>query len=140
LRERPAQHVRRPRREAGDDHADADGLLLKEQHAQRFRQHRRQTGVQIAHRLLPAAPPQIRVHRATLDRAGAHDGHLDDDVLEAGRLETGQHLLLRPALHLKRSRGVALLQHPVDGRVVQRDAFKVGHGASHACDVPQRLA
>jgi hypothetical protein len=59
--------------------ADADGLLLKEQHAQRFRQHWRQTGVQIAHRLLPAAPPQIRVHRAALDRAGAHDGHLDHE-------------------------------------------------------------
>ena len=139
-RERAAQAVGLARRKAGRSHRHADRLLLKEQHAQRLAQHRLQAGMQIAHRLLAGAAAQVGMHRATLDRPRPHDGDLDGDVLEAERLEARQHLLLGAALHLESADGVGLVQHAVDGGVVERQRVEVGHGIAGTGDVAQRLA
>ena len=54
----------------------------------------------------PVAAPQIGMHHAALDRAGAHDRHLDDEVVEASRPQPRQHRHLRPALDLEDADGV----------------------------------
>ena len=35
---------------------------------------------------LPVAPAQVGMHHVALDRPGAHDRHLDDEIVEAARL------------------------------------------------------
>ena len=50
------------------------------------------------------------MHHAALDGTGADDGDLDDQVLEAGRLQPGQHLRLSAALDLETADGVAFGQ------------------------------
>ena len=79
-------------------------------------------------RLVAAAAAQIGVHHVALDGAGAHDGDLDDEIVEAARLQPGQHVHLRPAFHLEHADRVGAAQHVVNGRIVAR------HGAE--ADVP----
>ncbi len=77
-----AQLVGFRRREAGGDDGDLHRLLLEQRHAQRLRQHRFQFLRRIGDGLLAAAPAQIGMHHVALDRAGAHDRDLDDQVVE----------------------------------------------------------
>ena len=74
-------------------------------------------------RLVAAAAAQIGMHHVALDRAGPHDRHLDDEVVEAARLQPRQHVHLRPALDLEHADRIGAAQHVVDGRIVAR------HGA-----------
>ncbi len=71
-------------------------------------------------RLVTRAAAQIRVHHVALDRPGAHDGDLDDEIVEDPRLEPRQHVHLRPALHLEHADRVGAAQHVVDLRIVAR--------------------
>ena len=123
---RPAQQIGLARREARQRHGDADHLLLEDDHAQRFAQDRLQAGVQVGHRLEALAPAQVGMHHAALDRAGPHDGDLDDEIGEALRLEPRQHRSLGAALDLEAAEGVAVDQQPVDGRIVQRQRVQIG--------------
>ncbi len=66
------------------------------------------------------AAAQIRVHHVALDGPGAHDRHLDDEVVEGARLQARQHVHLRAAFHLEHADGVGFAQHVVDGRVLAR--------------------
>ena len=59
------------------------------------------------------------MNHAALDRAGANDGDLDDDILEADGFQARQHLRLGAALDLKAADGIGLCQQPVDGRIIQ---------------------
>ena len=61
-------------------------------------QHRLQRLGGIVDRLEPVAPAQVGVHHVALDRARAHDRHLDDEIVEAARLEARQHRHLRSGL------------------------------------------
>ena len=47
------------------------------------------------------APAQVGVHHVALDGSRAHDRHLDDEVVEAARLQARQHVHLRTALDLE---------------------------------------
>ena len=67
------------------------------------------------------------MHHVTLDRAGADDRDLDNEIVETFRLESRQHAHLRPALDLEDAERIGAAQHLVHGR----------HFARHAC---QRVA
>ena len=73
--------------------------------------------------LVAAAAAQIGVDHVALDRTRTHDGNLDDEVVEAARLQAWQHVHLRPALDLEHADGIGAAEHVVDGRIVAR------HGA-----------
>ena len=115
-------------------HGDLHRLLLEERHAESPHEHvlqfvlvamlRRRRGID--HRLdaLPAA--EIGMDHVALDRAGPHDRHLDDEVVELLRLQARQHGHLRPALDLEDAERIGALQHAVDGRILGREG---GEGA-----------
>ncbi len=56
---------------------------------------------------------------------GADDGDLDDEVVEAPRLQPGQHVHLRAALHLEDADRVRLARAFVDRRVLAGDGGQV---------------
>ena len=56
-----------------------------------------------------------------LDRPRPDDRDLDDQVVEAARLQPRQHVHLRPALDLEHAERIALAQHVVDLRHLLRD-------------------
>ena len=74
-------------------------------------------------RLVAAAAAQIGVNHVALDGAGAHDRDLDDEIVEAARLQPRQHVHLRPAFDLEHADRIRAAQHVVDGGIVAR------HGA-----------
>ena len=61
-----------------------------------------------------------------LDRAGPHDRHLDDEVVELLGPKARQHGHLGPALDLEDAHGVGGLEHGVDGRILFGDVGHVG--------------
>ncbi len=75
---------------AGHDR-DLHRLLLKERNAQRLAEYLFQLRLRIFDPLLFFAAAQIGVHHVALDRAGTHDRHLDDKVVEAARSQPRQH-------------------------------------------------
>ena len=81
----------------------------------------RRRGRGILDLLQPGAAAQIGVDHVALDRAGAHDRDLDDQVVECARLQARQHVHLRPAFDLEHADAVAPAQHVVDRRIVARD-------------------
>ncbi|MNM68338.1 hypothetical protein D3C81_798970 [compost metagenome] len=62
------------------------------------------------------------MNHVALDRPGAHDRHLDHQVVEVLRLEPRQHGHLRPRLDLEYADGVGAADHVVGRRAVGRDA------------------
>ncbi len=64
--------------------------------------------------LPPGGSPDVGVHGATLDRAGADQGDLDREVVVGPGLQAGQRADLGPALDLEHSDRVGPAQHVVD--------------------------
>src|SRR3546814_5475509 len=56
-----------------------------------------------------------------LDRAGADDRHLYDEIIEYLGFQPRQHVDLRPAFDLEHADAVAPFQHLVDGFVIALD-------------------
>ena len=127
-------------REAGADDGDLHRLLLEQRHAQRLGQHRLQRRGRIVHRLAPVAPAQVGVHHVALDGAGTHDRHLDDEVVEAGRLQARQHRHLRSGLDLEHAYRVGPAQHLVDRRIIARHGSERKAAAIMALDQLEALA
>ena len=123
-----AQRVRLVRRELCRLHGEAHRLLLEQRHAEGFFEHPAQLvgravlgrGRGVDHLLQPVAAAQVGMHHVALDRAGAHDRHLDHQVVEAAGLEPRQHVHLRPALDLEDADRIRPAQHVVDLGVVLR--------------------
>ena len=69
------------------------------------------------------------MHHVALDRAGADDRDLDDEIVEFARFQPGQHSHLRTALDLEDTDGIGLAQHVVDGGIARRHSGK-GHLAT----------
>ena len=113
-------------REAAGDDGDLHRLLLEQRHAQRLAEYRLEFRGRIAHRLQALPPAQIGMHHVALDRAGPHDRHFDDEIVEIRRLQPRQHGHLRAAFHLEHAERIRPLQHAIDGRVLGRDDGKVG--------------
>src|SRR5690606_24399392 len=80
-----------------------------------------EVGVRVVGRLLAIATAQIGVDHVALDRAGADDGDLDDEVVEGARAQPREHRHLGPALDLEHADGVGLAQHVVGGGVLGGD-------------------
>ena len=122
------QRVRLVRRELRRLHGEPHRLLLKERHAEGLLEHPAQLvrrpvlgrRCRIDHLLQPVATTQVGMHHVALDRAGAHDRDLDHQVVEAARLEPGQHVHLRPALDLEDADRIGPAQHVVDLGVLLR--------------------
>ena len=119
-------------RETGNCHCHAKKLLLEERHSKSALQHWFKGRMRIGNFFLSLAAAHIRVHHLADDGAGADDGYLHDEVVEAcGRVvRYGSHL--RAALHLKHSHGVRLAQRLVDKRVFGQ------HGKIHVLAVMAR--
>ena len=118
---RPAQQVRVVARAPADGHGDLHELLLEQRHPERPLQHRLEHRMLVRDRLAAGGAPDVRVHRAALDRAGADERDLDDEVVEAARLEPGQRADLGPALDLEDADRVGPAQHVVDARLLLGD-------------------
>ncbi len=119
---RPAQLLGLAAGEPGRHHRHAQQLFLEEWHAKRALEDGLQRGVGIHHGLSPRPPVEIRVHHLSDDGSGPDDGHLHHEVVEPFRPETRQRGHLRARLDLEDANRVGLLQHPVDDRVVRRQA------------------
>ena len=115
----PAQSVRLGGAESGTHDGDLHRLFLEEGHAQGLLQNLAQTFRRVLHRLQAFAPAQVGVDHVPLDRSRPHDRHLDDQVVEGGRLQPREHRHLRPALDLEHADRVRPLDHPVDPRVLR---------------------
>ncbi len=129
--------------EARGDDRELHGLLLEERHAERAPEHLLDLGVGVGDRVGAVAPAEVGVDHPALDRPGADNRDLDDQVVEAPGLEAGEHGHLRPRLDLEDAEGVGVLDHVVDGGVLAvlgedtRDAQAL---AAVALDELERLA
>ena len=94
-RHRAAELVGLGRRKAGADDRDLHCLLLKQRDAQRLLEHGAQFGLRIFGLLLALPAAEIGMDHVALDRARPNDRDLDDQIIEFGRLDAGQHRHLR---------------------------------------------
>ena len=136
---RPAQQVGVVARAAADGHGDLHELLLEQRHPERPLQHRLERRVLVRDRLATRGAPDVRVHRATLDRAGADERDLDDEVVEAPRLEPGQRADLGPALDLEDADRVGPAQHVVDAGLLLGDRGQRPRLAAVLADQVERV-
>ncbi|MNP01286.1 hypothetical protein D3C76_930950 [compost metagenome] len=90
-----AQLVGLARGIVGRDHRQLHHLLLEQRHAQGTFEHFLQLRRRIRHRFLLQTPAQVRVHHVALDRPGADNGYLDDQVVELLGPQPRQHGHLR---------------------------------------------
>ncbi len=105
----------------GGHHGDLHHLFLKQRHAQGALQHRLELRGRIGGGLFLVSPTQIRMHHATLNRPGPHDGDLNHQVVEGLRAQPRQHRHLRPRLDLEHTDGVGLADHRVGGGIFLGD-------------------
>ena len=71
------------RRETGGIDRHLHELFLEQRHPEGLCQTVLETRMQVRHRLCPVAPAQVGMNRSSLDRAGADEGDLDDEVVKA---------------------------------------------------------
>ena len=119
-----AQLVGVARAEPRDVDCHLHELLLEERHAEGLRQRFLEQGMQVCDRLFAVAPTDVRVHRTTLDGAGADERHLDDKVVERTRPQPRQRGHLCTRLDLEHPDGIGFAQHVVD-RVLLGDGGEV---------------
>ena len=127
---RPPERVGLAGGEAGQRHRHLEHLLLVEDDAERFRQHRLEQGMvvdgligeDLARSLARAGR---RGYRAADDRARADDRDLDDQVVQVARPGARQHLDLGAAFDLEDADRVAGADHVVDGLVVEIDPAEI---------------
>ena len=136
-RHRAPQMIGFARREPRRDDRELHHLLLEDRHAERALEHApdRIAGIRDGFDALP--PAQVGMHHPALDGAGAHDGDLDHEIVEARRFEPRQHRLLRARLDLEHADGVGALAHRVDLGVFGGDVLQ-GERAIPATATPCR--
>ena len=116
--------------EAGERHRHLDHLVLEDDRAERVGEDRLEAGVLVGDLVggilaEELAALQIGVDSAALDRAGAHQRHLDDHIVDRLRKAARQHLHLRPALDLKDAGGLGGADRLEGLRVVERDPREI---------------
>ena len=102
------------RREPGDVDGHLHELFLEQRDAERLLQRLLEQRMQVGDGLEPVAAADVGMHRPTLDRTGADERHLDNQVVERARLQAGQRGHLGPALDLEDTDGVGATDHLVD--------------------------
>ena len=123
-----AQPIRFVGREFGRGDGDLHRLLLEQRHAESSFENVLQFVSRPVRRIrrwimLPVdavAPAQIGMHHVALDRPRPHDRDLDDEIVEASRLQARQHRHLGAALDLEHADGIGARKHLVDRAVVLR--------------------
>jgi hypothetical protein len=120
---RAPQVVGLARREARGDDRELHHLLLEDRHAERALEHALHRVVRVGDGLEALPPAQVRMHHAALDRTGAHDRDLDDEIVEARGLEARQHRLLRARFDLEHADGIGPLAHRIDLGILGRDVL-----------------
>ena len=100
--------------EIGDGHGDAEELLLKERDAEGALEHGLERRVRVGDRFPALAAAHIRMHHFSDDGAGADDGDLDDEVVEAVGAVARERGHLRAAFDLEHADGVGALEDFVD--------------------------
>jgi hypothetical protein len=98
---------------AGEVHGDAQHVLLEEQHAVGLADHPFQAGMPVGGGLEPLSPPQVGLHGARLDGAGADERDLVREVSQVARAHHPRGVDPARALHLEEpERGAAADQVP----------------------------
>ena len=112
---------------AGGEVGGVDGhlheLLLEQRHPQCLLQARLEERVEVGDRLLAGPAAEVGVDGPALDRPGADQRHLDDDVVEGAGSQPGQRGHLGPALDLEHADGVGGAEqvvHPSSWGMVAR--------------------
>ena len=82
---------------------------------------------------------QIRVHHATLNRAGAHDGNFDYQFIKPPRLQARQHAHLRTGFDLEYPHGIRTAHHFIDGGIIRGDILQP-HSLAVERHIGERLA
>src|SRR5437899_7079359 len=111
---RPPKAIGLGAAEPGAFHRNLEDLLLVEDNTERFLEDRFQARMDVHHRLLALLAPQVRMHRIALDRSGADDGGLDDEIVERFWAGARQRLHLWPAFGLEDADRVRLGSQVVD--------------------------
>ena len=86
--------------------------------------------MRIDHLFDAGATPQIRMHHRTLNRAGANDRDLDDDIVERTWLETWQRVHLRSTLDLKHTDGIGSAHIVVHGLIAGVEQCQIDRHAT----------
>ena len=97
----PAQGIGFAAAKARSHHSQLNNLLLEDGHSKGAFEHLAHRRIGVVHRFQALAPAQVGMNHVPLDRSGAHDGDLHDEVVKAGRLQPGKHGELSPRLHLE---------------------------------------
>ena len=132
-RDRAAQFVGLPGREAGGDHRERHRLLLEERDAEGLAEHLANGLVGIADGLLAVPAAQVGMDHVALDRAGTDDRDLDDEVVEGARSQAREHRHLRARFDLEDADGVGEADHVVGRGILGWDAVQAerrGHGTT----------
>ena len=143
-RERAPQTVGLVGGKARTDDGNLHRLFLKQRHAKSFAQHRTQRIRGKRHQLLFVAPADIGMHHIALDRTGAHNRHLDHQIIKRARLHPWQEIHLRPALDLKHPDTIGAAQHIINARILLRQrrqriarAVMLGHQIKRLANATQ---
>ena len=122
-------------------------LLLKQRNAKRATQNGLEAWMRVAHIFLARPTTKIRVHHLSLDRSRANDADLDDEIVEAARLQDRKHRHLRSTLDLEDANGVRFAARIVNSGVLGRDRVQrvdriegIERIALSNMDVTQRFA
>ena len=111
-------------------HGHPEQLLLEERHAERAREDGLEGGMRHRHLLPPRAAPEIGMHHVAHDGAGADDGHLHHEIVEALGAQARERRHLGAALDLEDADGVRLLEHGVHRGIVGRQMGEVDGAAA----------
>ena len=119
--ERPAQPVGLGRRETGRNHRDLHRLFLEEGNAIGAPQHFHHGGAEVFDLLLALTAVDEGMNHAALDRAGADDRDLADQIVKFPRLHARQEVELGPAFDLEDPDRIGLAEHVIDHRILGRN-------------------
>src|SRR3989449_11284306 len=114
--------IRRPPRSTLFPYTTLFRSLLEERYAERALEDGLQGRVRIRDGLAPAPAPNVGVDHLAHDRPRADDRDLHDEVVEPLGVDARERRHLGAALHLEHADRVRLLEAPVDGGLVGRQA------------------
>ena len=132
---RLAQEIRLARCEARRRDGDLHPLFLEERHAEGALEDRLERGMRVGDGFESRFAAQVGVDHVALDGAGADECDLDDEIVEAARLEAGEGVHLCAALDLEDADGVGAAEVVVDGLVGAVELAQVDGDAAGAAYV-----
>ena len=121
---RAAQQVGLVAVDPADGHRHLHQLFLEQRHPHRPLEDRLEFRVQVGDGFLAGPAPDVGVDRAALDRAGADQGDLGDQVVEPARQQPGQGGHLGAGLDLEHPDGIAAAELVVDAGFFFRDGVQ----------------